>query len=300
MSRYRCLRLLLPLSLLLLAACTPYHYGVPEDDWKRMSQEERNEIILIYQERRMHEERRRAAEAELRARELESMHDHYPGLVHLHLSGGVYIYRGVRYHYHPHTISLRYGESRKIELVSDSRTRPHRLKLWLSYRDGKVLMGDGRKTLRSFDYHDSWRRGYRYRGIGLRGGVQTEEMEMFIGGEPYMPERVYESDGDADSASHTKSPGAQKKRQMNRSPITAEDADRAMKKGPRDEVRIDEGDAQPNAEKTHPIRSVEPDEGAVEPDSTEKRESKREKASVRNKACEEHGNSRKRPAFCDD
>ena len=53
----------------LLAACTPYMYGVPQESWNRMSGAERIEAIRVYE--RDQQARRQAAEERARRAALE-------------------------------------------------------------------------------------------------------------------------------------------------------------------------------------------------------------------------------------
>lgn len=175
------------LLLAVLGGCTRHYYGVPEDDWHRMSWQERNEIILLYQERRLHEERRRAAEAEIHAEEMAAMRHRYPKQIYLHLSGGVFIYHGKRYSYRAHDFKLQQGQVRKIVLVSMHDDKPHHVKLWVRYHEGKVMLGDGKRYLRSFDYRDSWSEGEHYPGVKMRGALELDQAELYIGAKPRKP-----------------------------------------------------------------------------------------------------------------
>ena len=172
------------LILLMLSGCARYHYGVHEDDWGRMSQQERNEVIRIYHERRLQQDRRRAAEAEMRAHALAERRHHYPEYVHIRLSGGVFIYHGHRYQYHAHNLHLHQGEVKTIVLVSMDTRTPQRITLRVRYHDGKVMFGDNKRYLHSFDYDDSWKSEKRYTGVKLRGGLQMEGVELIIGEKP--------------------------------------------------------------------------------------------------------------------
>jgi hypothetical protein len=180
------LRLVILMGLLVsvLGGCTHYHYGVREDDWRRMSEQERAEVIRIYQERRLHQERQRAAEAEIRAREMAAHRHHYPEIIYLNLSGGAFIISGQRYSFHQHVFQLRQGETRTLVLVSSHGRYPHRIKIWVRYLDGKVMLGDGRRYLHTVAYRDGWHKGDHYKGIKLRGGVHLDDADLFISSQP--------------------------------------------------------------------------------------------------------------------
>ncbi len=185
--RFSSLRFVVLTGLLvtLLAGCARYHYGVREDHWQRMSESERTEVIRIYQERRLHEERRRAVEAEMRAHEMAARRARYPETIYLNLSGGAFIIKGQRYAFHQHAFKLRQGETRTFSLVSRNGQSPHKIKIWVRYQDGEVMLGDGKRYLRTFKYRDDWHKGDHYKGIKFRGNVHIDNVDLFIGPEPF-------------------------------------------------------------------------------------------------------------------
>ncbi len=201
------LRLVVLTGLLvtLLAGCARYHYGVREDHWQRMSEPERTEVIRIYQERRLHEERRRATEAEIHAHEMAALRARYPETIYLSLSGGAFIIKGQRYAFHQHAFKLRQGETRTLLLVSTHGQSPHKIKIWIRYLDGKVMLGDGKRYLRTFNYRDGWHKGDHYKGIKFRGNVHIDNVDLFIGQEPLrhnQQERDYRDKSLQDNGRH--------------------------------------------------------------------------------------------------
>jgi chemotaxis protein histidine kinase CheA len=173
------------LLLTLLSACTRHIYGVQEEDWQRLNESERADIILAYQERRLHEERRRAAEEEMRAREMTRQQRAYPEIIYLRLSGGSFYFQGRPYHYHQHALQLMHGETRALTLISMDDQPAHRITLWVRYLNGDVMLGDGQHFLHTLNYRETWHQGDHYKGINLRGGIHLDDMELSIGPKPF-------------------------------------------------------------------------------------------------------------------
>jgi hypothetical protein len=166
--------------LSLLSGCTHYIYGVPQDDWRGMSESDRAEVIHTYQERRLYEERRRAAEAEMRAMEIEEQRYAYPELIHLRLVGGVFYFKGRSYQYPHQTFVLRDGETRAMHVISTQDNPRYQVKLLVRYAEGQVMLGDEQRFSHRLKYQKSWGAGEHYKEIKLRGEVQFDELELDI------------------------------------------------------------------------------------------------------------------------
>ena len=63
--------LLLTILVVLLGACTPTIYGVPQPTWDTMSENERIEAMRLYEQRQIAYQQAAAERARLRALELE-------------------------------------------------------------------------------------------------------------------------------------------------------------------------------------------------------------------------------------
>ena len=176
----------------LLAACTPYMYGVPQETWDRMSEPERIEAIRVYereqQARRqaaeerarrqaVERERERARQAALereRRERIEAIHrgeGAYGELIRVRLQGGK-IRIGDRYHrYEPLTFTIADGETRKI--VADRKGRE--VELTVTYAGGALNL----EGLR-FPYDRRWGKGALYTDTATSGPLALQRVDVFI------------------------------------------------------------------------------------------------------------------------
>lgn len=177
----------------LLAACTPYMYGVPQETWDRMSEPERIEAMRVYereqQARRQAAEERARRQAVERERELarqaalererreriESIHrgeGTYGELIRVRLQGGK-VRIGDRHHrYEPLTFTIADGETRKIS-VADRKGRE--VDLTVTYAGGALTL-DGVR----FPYDRRWGRGALYADTGTAGALALQGVDVFI------------------------------------------------------------------------------------------------------------------------
>jgi hypothetical protein len=197
--------------LLLLAACAPYMYGVPQETWDRMGEPERVEAMRVYelkqQARRQAAEerarrqaaedqaRRQAAEAQARREALERERAQarqaalererrerierihrgegiYGELIRVRLQGGK-IRLGDRHHsYEPVTFTIADGETRKIG-VADRQGRV--FDLTVTYAGGALSLEGVR-----FPYDRSWGKGRLYANTGTSGAHELRGVDLFI------------------------------------------------------------------------------------------------------------------------
>lgn len=186
--------------LLLIAACTPYMYGVPQESWDRMSEAERVEAMRVYQheqqeQRRIAEEQRRVAEerarrqafereqerarqaAQERARleRIEALHQGrgaYGELIRVRLQGGRIKIGDRHHHYQPLTFTIADSETVKIP-VADSQGRA--VELTASYTGGALII----EGLR-FPYDRRWGRGALYADTGTAGPLALQGVDVFV------------------------------------------------------------------------------------------------------------------------
>lgn len=197
--------------LVLLAACAPYMYGVPQETWDRMSEPERIEAMRVYEreqqarrqaaeERARHQAieeqaRRRAAEEALerqqaqarqaalererlereRRERIERIHrgdGAYGELIRVRLQGGR-IRIGDRLHrYEPLTFAIADNETRRIGVADYQGRVPD---LTVTYAGG-VLSLEGAR----FSYDKSWGRGRLYANTGISGALELRGADLFI------------------------------------------------------------------------------------------------------------------------
>lgn len=192
------MRWLVLLGLLLLSACTPAHFGVPEEVWNRMSEAERLEAMRGYNERaRLREEAaqreadaRRQAEHEValaREARVRAIHDGLgrPGdLIRVSVQGGQMRLGGKHRSYAPVAFSLASGERLQVEVVSnDHKYTQYRGMLSVYYEDGLLMLDDGhaRQDARAgrVTYDPAWRQSLRYQ-MDTRGPLELRDAEVMV------------------------------------------------------------------------------------------------------------------------
>jgi hypothetical protein len=178
---------------LLLAACTPYMYGVPQETWDQMSEPERIEAMAIYEreqqanrqaaaerarQQAMERERERARQAEMaRARQerIEAIHrgdGAYGELLRVRLQGGRIKIGDQNFRYEPLTFTIADGEAREIIVAAPKkRATP----LVASYGGGSLSF-DGTR----FPYERSWGKGKLYTDTGSSGALKMRGVDVFI------------------------------------------------------------------------------------------------------------------------
>ena len=177
----------------LLAACTSYRYGVPQETWERMSEPERIEAMGVYereqQARRqaaeerarrqaVERERERAHQAELeRARQarIEAIHrgeGAYGELLRVRLQGGRIKVGDRHQRYEPITFTIAEGEALDIG-VADRKGRE--VPLLVTYAGGALSL-DGIR----FPYNRHWGRGKLYTDTDTPGELELRGADVFI------------------------------------------------------------------------------------------------------------------------
>lgn len=181
------------LLTLFLTSCAPYMYGVPQEQWDRMSEPERIKAMAVYereqQARRQAAEERarrqafereqeRARQAEIqraRLERIEAIHrgeGAYGELIRVRLQGGR-VKVGDRHHrYEPITFTIADDETREIG-VADRRGRE--AALVVTYSRG-ALSFEGLR----FPYDRSWGRGRLYADTGTSGPLELRGVDVFI------------------------------------------------------------------------------------------------------------------------
>jgi HSP20 family molecular chaperone IbpA len=179
--------LLLLGALCLLQACTPYRYGMPEDEWNRLSPHQQQETMRAYteqerlremervrqQELRAREEAARAAEEQHRMREqqrrIERIHrgeaGQYGDLVRVTIRDAGIVAGGKELELEPVTFTIASGETTTIGVELAGRKKKEHRDLRVHYQDGTLYIdGDeqGQKRATRLVYEQSWKRGASY------------------------------------------------------------------------------------------------------------------------------------------
>ena len=197
--------------IVLLAACAPYMYGVPQAKWDRMSEPERIEAMRVYEREQQarraaaeerarrqaaeDEARRQAAEEQARRDALERQRAQarqaalererreriekihrgegiYGELIRVRVQGGRVRLADRLHRYEPVTFTIADGETRQIA-VADPQGRV--VDLSASYAGGALSLEGVR-----FPYDRSWGRGRMYADTGTNGAVQLRGVDVFI------------------------------------------------------------------------------------------------------------------------
>lgn len=176
--------LIIGLLLIILSACTPRIYGVPQPTWERMSEPERISAMDTYKQRQiarqraaavraqqqkiyMEEQRRQqvAAEATIRQR-IDAIYrggGNYGDLIRVHVENGAANFRGQVRQYDPVSFQIANGETKSILITTTKR----RTVVLDAYYDGATLYLDGNKNSRKshmsqLHYDKRWSRGVTY------------------------------------------------------------------------------------------------------------------------------------------
>jgi HSP20 family molecular chaperone IbpA len=175
--------LLLLGALCLLQACTPYRYGIPEDEWNRLSPRQQQEL-------RAREEAARAAEEQHRMREqqrrIERIHrgeaGQYGDLVRVTIRDAGIVAGGKELELEPVTFTIASGETMTIGVELAGRKKKEHRDLRVYYQDGTLFIdGDekGQKRATRLVYEQSWKRGASY-DIATGGTAKLKKARVLV------------------------------------------------------------------------------------------------------------------------
>jgi hypothetical protein len=196
--------LLLLGALWLLQACTPYRYGIPEDEWNRLSPRQQQETMRDYTERERLREMERVRQQELRAREeaarvaeeqrqlreqqrrIERIHrgeaGQYGDLVRVTIRDAGIVVGGKELELEPVSFTIATGESTTIAVELTGRRKKEHRDLRVYYRDGTLFIdGDeqGQKRATRLVYEQSWKRGASY-DITTNGTAKLKKARVLV------------------------------------------------------------------------------------------------------------------------
>ena len=195
--------LILFLSLVILSACTPMIYGVPQERWDLMSEKERIVIMEAYKERQIAYRQAAADRARIRA-EQEAIRDAqraeelrilsqrvdliydgrtgtYGDLIRVTLSGGKIRVNGKKRHYEGISFKIADGELKSVPIYYSG---GRKAELYILYKDRHLWLdtdssGQNIRRAGHLTYSDKWSNGITYNGINSHGsrdmrGVNVE------------------------------------------------------------------------------------------------------------------------------
>jgi len=189
-------------ALVLVCACTPHIYGVPQPTWDRMSEAERVEAMHLYNERQIAYQQAAAERARLRSLELERQHQReaeearlrelrfaaiyggdggYGELVRIRLQGGWIKLSGRFYAYAPVTFLIANHEYKTIEIL-DGRGRKGHLQVY--YVDGNLYL-DGNDASHKrhallIGQNSGWHDGKLYSGLRSSGSLSLKDVSAYV------------------------------------------------------------------------------------------------------------------------
>lgn len=178
---------------LFLTSCVPYMYGVPQEQWDRMSEAERIRAMEVYE--REQQARRQAAEerarqlayereqerlrqAELqrvRLERIEAIHrgeGAYGELLRIRLQGGQVKVGDRFYRYEPITFTIADDETREIGALD---RKGREVVLLVAYSKGMLAL-DGLRL----PYDRSWGRGRLYADTRTSGRLGLQGVDLFV------------------------------------------------------------------------------------------------------------------------
>jgi hypothetical protein len=187
---------------LVLSACTPYMYGVPQTSWDAMSPQERQQTMRMYEDEQrarqqaaeergrqaaFERERQQARQAEEERRErerIEAIHrgeGAYGELLRVRIQGGE-MRIGDRYrHYQPFSFRIAEGETRMIDIAD---RRGGVTGLLVTYTGGALLVDDpggaGQRSALRLPYDRRWGGGMLYPDSRTNGPLQLRGVDIFV------------------------------------------------------------------------------------------------------------------------
>ena len=192
----------LMLLAILLAACTPRIYGVPQERWETMSEQERIAAMDAYKARqevlrqqREERARQRAIERQAQlAREAEEAHRRqlqidaiyrgeglYGDLLRVKLEGGKLKFYGSHKPFQPVSFRIAASEMKKVEIVSN---RGYKVRLAVQYDGSNLLLDErphwNRSTALRLTYEDAWEAGATYRHLSSKGPLELRGVSVTV------------------------------------------------------------------------------------------------------------------------
>lgn len=199
LDRWRPLLFLL-LAGFLLSACSPRIYGVPEEQWERMSSQERQAAMAHWQAVEEAREERRAREAELAAEQQRQDQlriarirdgDGLPGdLLRVSIERGQMRVGGSHRDIEPLSFTIASGEIRELPVQARRGNRVYRATLRVGYEDGTLMLdmpGFGDRGAARLVYGAGWNRGTRER-VSSDGPLRLRDVSVYVEAVP-MPRR---------------------------------------------------------------------------------------------------------------
>ncbi len=192
----------LMLLMMLLAGCTPRIYGVPQERWEAMSEQERVSAMEAYKARQEVLRQQREEQARLRAmekqaqlaREAEQARQQqlqvdaiyrgkglYGDLLRVNLEGGKLQIHGRHQRFHPVSFKIAASEMKDIEIVS---MNGQKARMTVQYDGSNLLLDESPNAHRSkairLPYEDSWEAGATYANRSDKGPLEMQGINIAV------------------------------------------------------------------------------------------------------------------------
>jgi len=193
---------ILMLVIMFLTACATRIYGVPEERWQTMSEQERIVAMEAYKARQETLRQRRAEQARLRAMEKQAQLEReaeearrrqiqidaiyrgeglYGDLLRVTLEGGLLEFYGAHKSYHPVSFKIAANEIKDIEIVSQRGRKAH---MNVLYDGSNLLLDEAPRSYRSaalrLPYENAWEDGATYTGLHAKGPLEIRGINVSI------------------------------------------------------------------------------------------------------------------------
>lgn len=176
---------------LMLAACAPRIYGVPEEHWEQMSESERLEAMRAWESVQKEREQTRREQQKIEAREraerqarIARIHrgeeGHFGDLIRVSLERGRMRIGGRERRYAPLAFTLADGETRTVEVHSERRSG----EMKVAYREGLLLLDLPSRGRNEFGaarlpWRSGWRRG-ETRRVDSDGPLELRNVRVHV------------------------------------------------------------------------------------------------------------------------
>jgi len=198
----KCILIFSMALMMALAACTPRIYGVPEDRWETMSEQERVAAMEAYKARQEALRQQSEEQARLRAMEKEAqlareaeearlrqMHVDaiyrgeglYGELLRVSLIDGLLQFHGVHKPFHPVSFRIAAGEMKDVEIVS---AQGRKARMAVFYDGSNLLLDETPNSRRStavrLPYEDAWETGATYPDLVAKGPLEMRGVDVTV------------------------------------------------------------------------------------------------------------------------
>ncbi|MEJ2660817.1 MAG: hypothetical protein P8Z73_08860 [Desulfobacteraceae bacterium] len=198
----KCILIFSMALMMALAACTPRIYGVPEDRWETMSEQERVAAMEAYKARQETLRQQREERARLRAMEKEAqlareaeeasqrqMHVDaiyrgeglYGELLRVSLKDGQLQFHGVHKPFHPVSFRIAAGEMKDVQIVN---MQGRKASMAVFYDGSNLLLDEKPNSRRSMavrlPYEDAWQTGATYPDLVAKGPLEMRGVDVTV------------------------------------------------------------------------------------------------------------------------